>query len=175
MTASMPSAHMPHTDLALLAKLGSIAVHIAELWSYQPPLSETVDVLATRQLLADPDITGWLAEMTSLGFMPIKRKQLTQDEEDISTQLMEKPGRLEVTREYLRSPRSAPGYPSEPFSSEEQKRVRRLRKQLGWTASYDPPQEIVPSGFRIGDRCPVCPGVIGGGHMRGCFVGGCGE
>lgn len=73
-SAAMPSNKLGHDDLALLARLGSIMVHIDELWSYQPPISETVDVLAIRMLLADPVLTGWAAEMTAIGLLPIKRR-----------------------------------------------------------------------------------------------------
>jgi hypothetical protein len=65
------------TDLRmpLLAKLGSLAVHIEEV------LEETglggahpFDVAAIKTCLDDPELKKWIAEMSAAGLVPQKRK-----------------------------------------------------------------------------------------------------
>jgi hypothetical protein len=58
-------------SLALLAKLGSLVVHLqgAEIGE----CVTTADAVAIRALLADPEIEAWLAEMQKFGLVPVKR------------------------------------------------------------------------------------------------------
>lgn len=64
------------TDLAfapgtvLLCKLGSIAVHAEELLS---PDGHEFDREVLRALLADEEVKAWLADMTKLAMVPVKR------------------------------------------------------------------------------------------------------
>lgn len=55
---------------ALLCKLGSIAVHVEEMFS---PKGHEFDRVALASLLADPEVKAWLAEMDALAMLPKKR------------------------------------------------------------------------------------------------------
>lgn len=57
-------------SLSLLVKLGSIAVHAEEMLS---PGGHQYDMAAIRTLLEDEEVSQWLKQMTTLGFMPVKR------------------------------------------------------------------------------------------------------
>lgn len=62
--------------LSLLMKLGSAAVHADEMRSYNfdPRRTEyRFDRVALDQALDDPDVKAWIAEMTKLAFLPVKR------------------------------------------------------------------------------------------------------
>jgi hypothetical protein len=54
----------------VLIKLGSLAVHADELLS---PKGHDFDRVALKQLLADPEVVAWLAEMGKMAFLPVKR------------------------------------------------------------------------------------------------------
>jgi hypothetical protein len=55
---------------ALLVKLGSLAVHADEYLSDQ---SHDFDKYAILSLLADQEVKHFLAEMSKMGFLPVKR------------------------------------------------------------------------------------------------------
>ncbi len=57
---------------ALLSKLGSIVVHADEGLSSD---GHAFDIEAIRSLLADPEVTTWLAEMDAMAFIPKKRRK----------------------------------------------------------------------------------------------------
>lgn len=57
-------------QVSLLAKLGSIAVHVDEVSSAD---GEQLDWIAIRSLLADREVVAWLAGMDSAGLLPKKR------------------------------------------------------------------------------------------------------
>lgn len=54
--------------LSLLVKLGSIAVHVDELFS---PSGHSFDKTALEQLLNDEEVEQWIKEMGA--WMPLKR------------------------------------------------------------------------------------------------------
>lgn len=56
--------------LATLCKIGSILVHYEEATSAN---GHPFDVVAFRQLMADPDVVAWLAAMRAAGLLPAKR------------------------------------------------------------------------------------------------------
>lgn len=56
--------------IALLVKLGSLAVHIDEMLSVH---GHSFDREAIKALLADRDLLAWLASMDGAGFLPIRR------------------------------------------------------------------------------------------------------
>lgn len=57
-------------ELGLLAKLGSLVLHVDEgLDGNGDPL----DIAAVRALLEDPEIVDWLAGMDELALLPVKR------------------------------------------------------------------------------------------------------
>lgn len=56
---------------ALLAKLGSIAVHVDEMLSAD---GHAYDRFALEQLIRDPDVTAWIEEMNGMAMVPRKRK-----------------------------------------------------------------------------------------------------
>ncbi|HEY7233887.1 MAG TPA: hypothetical protein VH539_07040 [Gemmatimonadaceae bacterium] len=58
-------------DAALLAKLGSIAVHAEELLS---PLGHDFDRRALVALLSDAAVVAWLAAMREKALVPEKRR-----------------------------------------------------------------------------------------------------
>ena len=55
---------------SLLAKLGSIAVHVDEFTSRG---GHEFDAIAMRGLLDDPEVKEWLAGMDKLAMIPKKR------------------------------------------------------------------------------------------------------
>ena len=57
-------------ELAILVKLGSIAVHVEELLS---PQGHEFDKTALEQLLNDPEVQEWIEQMTSMALLPVKR------------------------------------------------------------------------------------------------------
>lgn len=56
---------------ALLCKLGSIIVHIEEMYSDD---GQAYDKAALDQLLSDPEIVEWRNAMDSMAMLPRKRK-----------------------------------------------------------------------------------------------------
>jgi len=56
--------------IALLAKLGSIAVHVDEALSNH---GHPFDVEALKALTADREVQAWLASMDASGFVPVRR------------------------------------------------------------------------------------------------------
>ena len=56
---------------SLLCKLASIAVHADELLSDD---GHDFDRAALQSALADPEVAGWLAQMTAAALAPRKRK-----------------------------------------------------------------------------------------------------
>ena len=54
----------------LLVKLGSICVHIEELFS---PGGHAFDRHALQSLLQDDEVKSWLSDMDRLAFLPKKR------------------------------------------------------------------------------------------------------
>jgi hypothetical protein len=60
-------------SLALLCKLGSIAVHVDETMSSD---GHIFDAAALKQLNADPEVQAWIADMTKMALVPTKRKLL---------------------------------------------------------------------------------------------------
>lgn len=57
-------------DAALLAKLGSIIVHVEEAMG---PHGHPLDRVAVEGLLADPYVKAWLVGMRTLGLLPEPR------------------------------------------------------------------------------------------------------
>lgn len=60
----------------LLVKLGSIAVHADEMRGYNFNPAEHAfqfDNGALENLLNDPEVKEWIAAMTQMAFMPVKR------------------------------------------------------------------------------------------------------
>lgn len=62
-------------NLSLLVKLGSIAVHADELTTMSPNAvrGHEFDKQVIRQLLADPEVSEWLAAMAKDALLPVKR------------------------------------------------------------------------------------------------------
>lgn len=58
-------------SLALLVKLGSIAVHAEEALS---PDGHQYDAETVRSLLADPEVVEWRKAMDAAALLPKKRK-----------------------------------------------------------------------------------------------------
>lgn len=56
--------------MSLLAKLGSIVVHVEEAMSSK---GHKFDIAALQQGISDPEVTMWLAEMRKLALIPEKR------------------------------------------------------------------------------------------------------
>lgn len=54
---------------ALLAKLGSIAIHADEFLE----TGEQFDKVAIESLLSDPDVRDWLEDMDNMSLLPKKR------------------------------------------------------------------------------------------------------
>lgn len=57
-------------SVALLVKLGSIATHADEMISSG---GHAFDKIALEQGIADPEVKAWIAKMTEMGMMPVKR------------------------------------------------------------------------------------------------------
>lgn len=64
-------ADMTKPPLALLVKLGSIAIHAKELIS---PDGHQFDRIALETLLADRDVQLWLQDMDTAAMLPKMRK-----------------------------------------------------------------------------------------------------
>jgi hypothetical protein len=56
---------------AVLAKIGSIVVHVDEALS---PDGHSFDFTALRALIADPEVQDWLTGMSAMALVPRKRK-----------------------------------------------------------------------------------------------------
>jgi hypothetical protein len=54
----------------LLVKLGSAVVHADE---FLGPHGHEFDKTAFQQILIDPDVKKWIADMTKAAFLPVKR------------------------------------------------------------------------------------------------------
>jgi hypothetical protein len=57
-------------SVALLVKLGSIAVHAEELLS---PQGHQFDRAALQTLFEDQEVKAWIAQMTEMAMLPVKR------------------------------------------------------------------------------------------------------
>lgn len=57
-------------SVALLVKLGSIAVHTDEILS---PGGHPFDRAALRTLFEDAEVQDWIAQMTKMAMLPVKR------------------------------------------------------------------------------------------------------
>ena len=57
-------------SMSLLAKLGSIVVHVEEAMSSK---QHKFDILALQQGIVDPEVVAWLGEMRKLALIPEKR------------------------------------------------------------------------------------------------------
>lgn len=68
--ATAPSSDVLKPSVSLLVKLGSIAVHAEEILS---PKRHQFDVDAINALLSDEEVKQWLAKMSLLAFLPVKR------------------------------------------------------------------------------------------------------
>ena len=55
---------------SLLVKLGSIIVHFDEA---NEPGGHEYDLHTARQLLADPEVAQWIAQMNAAAMLPLKR------------------------------------------------------------------------------------------------------
>ena len=55
---------------ALLAKLGSIAVHAEEMLS---PSGHVLDKAALESVMADPEVVEWVDAMRKMAMLPVKR------------------------------------------------------------------------------------------------------
>lgn len=55
----------------LLTKLGSIVVHYEEFLS---PTGHPFDKSTAEELRRDPEVDAWFRDMTSLAFLPVKRR-----------------------------------------------------------------------------------------------------
>jgi hypothetical protein len=60
-----------HPTPMLLAKLGSILVHVEETWS---PGGHELDRAAAETLLRQPDVQAWLADGRAMAMVPEKRR-----------------------------------------------------------------------------------------------------
>jgi hypothetical protein len=56
---------------SLLCKIGSVIVHFDEAAS---PDGRHLDMDVARRLLADPDVSEWIAAMNSMALLPVKRR-----------------------------------------------------------------------------------------------------
>lgn len=65
---TMPPCFSP--SVPLLVKLGSAVVHAEELLS---PKGHEFDRHALQTCLTDPEVRAWIAEMTKLAMLPVKR------------------------------------------------------------------------------------------------------
>lgn len=57
-------------NVTLLVKLGSIAVHAEEILS---PKGHAFDKAALQTLFNDPDVKDWIAQMSAMAMLPVKR------------------------------------------------------------------------------------------------------
>jgi hypothetical protein len=60
-----------HPSASLLCKLGSIIVHAEEAVSAD---GHQFDLIALKQLIADPEVDSWLKGMQTAAFLPVKRR-----------------------------------------------------------------------------------------------------
>lgn len=65
------SVSMMQPAPALLVKLGSIIVHFDE--GTTPGEAHPYDIQTARQLLADPEVAEWIAQMNGAAMLPLKR------------------------------------------------------------------------------------------------------
>ncbi len=65
-----PMTKCLHPEVPLLCKLGSIVMHVDELFSDD---SHAFDKIALEQLMKDPDVQEWILEMDGLSLIPKKR------------------------------------------------------------------------------------------------------
>lgn len=63
-----------HPSAVLLARIGSVVVHVDEMLSETDPRAAEFDREAIRGLLADDEVLAWLAEMLAMCLLPEKRK-----------------------------------------------------------------------------------------------------
>lgn len=63
---------LPAMSWGLAAKLGSILVHVEEGASMN---GHAFDWIATKPLLADPEVVAWLGELRKLALVPVKRNK----------------------------------------------------------------------------------------------------
>jgi hypothetical protein len=82
--------------LTLLVKLASIVVHFQEFHS---PEGIGLDIFELRRLLADPEVTAWLAEMRLKGLAPVMRPS----PEDVAYLIAERVSARSVKRSGTRS------------------------------------------------------------------------
>jgi hypothetical protein len=71
MAAREQKSNVVAPDVGVLAKLGSIAVHVDEMLSDD---GHAFDRMALQQLLADADVQQWLKQMDAKALLPKKRK-----------------------------------------------------------------------------------------------------
>lgn len=57
-------------SVALLVKLGSIAVHVEEMMA---PMGHRFDKVALQTLLEDAEVIEWRKQMDKLAMLPVKR------------------------------------------------------------------------------------------------------
>jgi len=57
-------------SVSLLSKLGSVIVHVEELYSSG---GHEFDVVAFKMAIADPEVAEWIDQMSKLAFIPVKR------------------------------------------------------------------------------------------------------
>lgn len=65
-----PGSQYLRPQLALLVKLGSIAVHVDEFTSAG---GHEYDLTALKGLIADREVRAWLASMDANSFLPVRR------------------------------------------------------------------------------------------------------
>ena len=63
---------MMNPSPTLLVKLGSIIVHFDEATA---PGGHAYDLMAARQLLDDPEVKNWIAQMSAAAMLPVKRSE----------------------------------------------------------------------------------------------------
>ena len=57
-------------SMTVLVKIGSAMVHADEMLS---PTGDDYDKIALQSLINDPEVQSWIAAITKLGFVPLKR------------------------------------------------------------------------------------------------------
>lgn len=71
-------ADMLAPRIALLVKLGSIAVHVDEMLSSD---GHAYDRVALQSLLSDPEVVEWISKMDAAAMVPKKRRGAVTQEE----------------------------------------------------------------------------------------------
>jgi hypothetical protein len=66
----MPLMNPLHPPASVLAKIGSILVHVEE---YGSPGGHPFDSVAAANLMADQEVQDWLLAMADLALLPKKR------------------------------------------------------------------------------------------------------